>query len=93
MNMTDVWKKMCFILLDWSDLHMTDSLSIAVHGFASHVLISFSIDEVCEHVHKFQRPTYKHEGIYFLILIRTHVFPFVCIDMEDYTVCCLLLTI
>ena len=34
------------ILSVWSDFHMTDSLSIAVHVFASHVLISCLIDEV-----------------------------------------------
>ena len=28
-----------------SDFHMTDSLLIAVHAFASHVLMSFSVDE------------------------------------------------
>ena len=38
------WK--CFILLDRSDFHMTENLSIAVHAFASHVLISFSVDEM-----------------------------------------------
>ena len=38
-------KKLRFILLVRSDFHMTDSLSIAVHAFASHVLMSFSVDE------------------------------------------------
>ena len=38
------WKN-CFILSSRSDFSMTNSLSIAVHAFASHVLISFSIDE------------------------------------------------
>ena len=42
---TPAWKKLCFILLDRSDFHMTDNLSIAVYAFASHVVMSFSIDE------------------------------------------------
>ena len=39
------WKKVRFILSVRSDFHMTDSLSIDVHAFASHVLMSFSVDE------------------------------------------------
>ena len=42
---TAAWKKLRFILSDWSDFHMIDSLSIAIHAFVSRVLISFSIDE------------------------------------------------
>ena len=42
---TAAWKKSRFILSDKSDFHMTDNLSIAVHAFASHVLISFSVEE------------------------------------------------
>ena len=40
------WKKLCFILSDKSDFQMIDNLSIAVYVFASHILISFSIDEM-----------------------------------------------
>ena len=40
-----VWKKLRLILSEWSDFHMTDSLLIAVFAFASHVLMSFSVDE------------------------------------------------
>ena len=36
---------MHFILSDRSDFHMNDSLSMADHDFASHVLMSFSVDE------------------------------------------------
>ena len=39
------WKKLCFILLISYDFHMTDSLSIAVHAFASCMLMSVSVDE------------------------------------------------
>ena len=39
------WKKLCFILSVRSHFHMTDSLSKAVHAFASHVLMSVSVDE------------------------------------------------
>ena len=42
---TAAWKKLRFILFVRSDFHMSDSLSIAVHAFASHVLMSFSVDE------------------------------------------------
>ena len=37
---------MHFILSDRSDFHMTDSLSLAVHAFASHVMTSYLIDEM-----------------------------------------------
>ena len=36
---------MRFILSDRSDFHKTERLSIAVHAFASHVLMSFSVDK------------------------------------------------
>ena len=42
---TAAWKKLHFILSVWSDFHMTDSLSIAVHVFASRMLMSVSVDE------------------------------------------------
>ena len=44
-DMTAAWKKLRLILSVMSDFYMTDSLSIAVHTFASRVLISVSIDE------------------------------------------------
>ena len=42
---TAIWKKTHFILSVRSNFHVTDSLSIAVHAFASHMLMSFSVDE------------------------------------------------
>ena len=42
---TAAWKKLRFISSVRSDFHMTDSLSIAVHAFASCVLMSVSVDE------------------------------------------------
>ena len=45
-DMTAAWKKFCFILLHKSDFHMIDNQSIAVHAFASHILMSFSEDEM-----------------------------------------------
>ena len=42
---TAAWKKLRFILSVRSDFHMTDSLLIAVHAFASHVLMTVSVDE------------------------------------------------
>ena len=43
---TAAWKKkQRFILSARFDFHMTDSLSIVVHTFASRVLMSVSVDE------------------------------------------------
>ena len=42
---TTTWKKLHFILSTRSKFHMTDSLSMAVHAFASRVLMSVSGDE------------------------------------------------
>ena len=38
-------KKLRFILSDRYDFHMTDSLSIAIHAFATCVLMSFLVDK------------------------------------------------
>ena len=45
MDMTAAWKKLRFILSDWSDFYMIDNLSIGVNDFASRILMSFSVDE------------------------------------------------
>ena len=45
MDTTVAWKKLHFISSDRSDLHMTDSQSIAVHAFAGLVSMLFSVDE------------------------------------------------
>ena len=39
------WKKLGFILSVKSELHMTNSLSMAAHAFASRMLMSVSVDE------------------------------------------------
>ena len=44
-NTTAAWKKLRFISSVRSDFLMTDSLSIAVHAFASRVSMSVSVDE------------------------------------------------
>ena len=41
---TPAWKKLRFILSIRSDLHIIDSLSIAVHAFVTLVSMSFSVD-------------------------------------------------
>ena len=46
MDTTAAWKKLPFYLLGWSDLHIIDRLSIAVYAFASHVVMTFSVDEM-----------------------------------------------
>ena len=43
---TAAWKKLRFILSVRSDFNKTDSLSIAVHAFASHVLTSVSVQNL-----------------------------------------------
>ena len=45
MDTTAAWKKLHFILSVRSGFYMTDSSTIAVHAFASGVLISVSVDE------------------------------------------------
>ena len=42
---TAAWKKLRFILSVRSNFHMTDSLLMAVHAFASRVLMSVSVNE------------------------------------------------
>ena len=42
---TAAWKKLLFLLSVRSDFHMTDSLSIAVYAFATHVVMSVSVDK------------------------------------------------
>ena len=44
--MTATWKKLLFILLDRFDFHMIDNQSIAIHAFASHMSMSFLVDEM-----------------------------------------------
>ena len=43
--MTAARKKLRFVLSDKSDIHMIDNLLIEVHALASHILMSFSVDE------------------------------------------------
>ena len=43
---TTAWKELCLILLDKSDFHIIDNVLKAVHVFASHILMSFSVDEM-----------------------------------------------
>ena len=45
MDTTVAWKKLRFILLDRSDFHKTANLSITIHAFPSHILMSFFVDE------------------------------------------------
>ena len=43
---TAVSRKPFFILSEWSDFHMIDSLLIALHAFARRILISFLDDTI-----------------------------------------------
>ena len=68
---------------------MTDSLLIAVHAFASRVLMSFSVDETL----------LSRQGSLFTIfrglpfsvemspLIKARAFYFISVDMEAYATC------
>ena len=89
---TAAWEKLRFILLDKSDFHMIDNLPIAVHTFASRMLMSFSVDETL-------LPRYVNLSTSFRVpplcgdvsfLIKTHVLRFVCIQVEANAACCLL---
>ena len=46
MDTTAAWKKLYFILSARSEFHMTDSLSITAHAFATRVWMSFLVDEM-----------------------------------------------
>ena len=52
---TAAWKKPCFILSVRFDFHMTDSLLIAVHVFASQVSMSVSVDEILHNINKLNK--------------------------------------
>ena len=87
---TAAWKKWYVILSDTSDLHITNSLSIAVYAFACRVLTSFSEDITV--LPRNVNNSFRTEMPHFFILIKAHVFCFVRIDMEAYAACCLLQT-
>ena len=91
---TAAWKKLHYILSDKFDFHMIDNLSIAVHTFASRILMSFSADETLlpkqENLStNFREPPFCVEMSLFF-LIKIHVFRFVCNYMETKAFCCLL---
>ena len=91
------WKKLRFILSDRSDIHMTDNILIAIHAFASHVLMSFSVDETLllrsmNLSSNFREPPFSVEVSSFWFWLKHFAFCFVCIDMEACSTCCLLKT-
>ena len=43
---TAAWEKVRFILSDRFEFHIIDNLSIAIDAFTSHILMSFSVDEM-----------------------------------------------
>ena len=69
---TTAWKKLRFILSDGSDFHMTDSLSMALHAFASHVLMlmSFRSMRCCF----WGRWTYPLVSVIFHLVLRCCLF-------------------
>ena len=69
---------------------MINNLLIAVHAFASHILKSFSVDEMLllRYVNlstNFREPPFNVEMSAFLI--KTHVLYFVCIHIEVNATC------
>ena len=56
MNTTADWKKLCFILLDWSDFNITESLLMP---FARGVLMSFSVYNCCQFIFTKGTDTYN----------------------------------
>ena len=44
-EITVAWEILRFLISDWSNFHIIDNLSIAVHAFARRILMSFSVDE------------------------------------------------
>ena len=88
---TAAWKKLCFVLSDRSDFHMIYNLTIALHGFAWHILMSFSVDEIHDFDHYFQRTTIHSRDVSFFF-IKTRVLHFVYIHIETNAISCLLQT-
>ena len=92
---TAAWKKLGFILSDRSDFHMINNLSIAIHAFAMHILMSFSVGEtrLPRYVYlsnNFREPPFKVEMSSFVI--KRQVLRFVSIHIETNAICCLLQT-
>ena len=71
---------------------MVDNISIAVHAYASRILMSFSVDETLPRRYvnlssNFREPPFKEEMSPFLL---KHIYCFVCIHMETNAICILL---
>ena len=75
-DITAAWKN-CFILLDSSDFHMTDNLSISVPVFASHVVMSFSVDATLF-------PTRLGKTVLFYWIVLTSINCFILLDSSDF---------
>ena len=78
-----------FFLSVRSDFHLTDSISIAVHAFACPLMMLFSVDETLLPT----KNSFRERLVWrCLLLIKSHVLFFVCVDMEVYAICCLFQT-
>ena len=87
---TSAGKKLRFILSVMPDIHITDSLSIVVHAFASRVSMSVSVDETlrpsyvnCQLVSESCNNAHGKCGDV-AYLIKAHMFRFEFIDIEIY---------
>ena len=87
---TPSWKKFHFNLLHRSDFQMFNSLSTAVHTFASHILISLSVDEML--LLRYGNQSINFRELPFRVKIPPwlkHVLHFVCIHIEANASSCL----
>ena len=87
------WKKLRFILLDRSDFHLINDPLIAVHAYASRILMSFSVDEtlLSRYVNlstDFRELPFSVEMSPFRLKHMHSVF--ICIHKEANVTCCLL---
>ena len=87
-------KKFRFILSDWSDFHITDSLSVVLHAFARHILTSLSVDEML--VSRYVNWPINSRGLPLRVEMAPfclkHIYCFICISIEANASCCLLWT-
>ena len=81
---TAAWKKLRFILSVMFGFRMTNSVSIAVHSFVSRLLISSRLLRRClpgRWTYPLVSEDHPLDGDV-ASLIKTHVFCFICVDLE-----------
>ena len=89
-DITTTWKKLCFILSDWSYLDMIDNLLIAIHAFTRRILMSFSVDETL--LSRYVNSYTNFRELQFSVEIKIHVLCFIYFHVEAHATWCLLQT-